>query len=125
MKRVVGSITHSDDENKRKGDVSLNACTAAAQHNSDPAIEYRILSFVVGKLRCVRDDLVDEAVSLSFDKCNLELSLRLCKQFDIYHNIMDFGFNWMSPILKSFDFEIQIQGSLTNLRELNLKEEVF
>jgi len=117
MKRVVGSITHSDDENKRKGDVSLNACTAVAQHNSDPTIEYRILSFVVGKLRCVRDDRVDEAVSLSFDKCNLELSLRLCKQFDIYHHIMDFGFTWTSPVLKSFYFDIQIEGFLTNLRE--------
>lgn len=42
----VGSRTHSDDENKRKGEVSLNACTPAAQHSSDPTIEYRILNII-------------------------------------------------------------------------------
>lgn len=39
--------TYGEEEKRRNGDVSLNACTAAAQYNKLPVIEYRIFTLAV------------------------------------------------------------------------------
>jgi hypothetical protein len=63
----------AEEEKRRNGDVSLNACTAAAQHNKLPTVEYRIFTLAV--VSRVDAGYVQGSCQPSLDspKCNIEL----------------------------------------------------